>query len=231
MKILKHLFATLVGLSLSAVTSQATLTLDFSSTLGSSIQFNGTSSSFQFNNSALNGPFFGSQFYVTSETGNGSATGLLGGFNNGPFSYGLITSAAGAESATVTGPLAGLVIGDGLGNNLTGTVNWVEISTFDYAGGINANLTINLTDLAYAGVNQDLKALVSGSGGALDLTFQFSPGMTLSQLTSGTGPYNTSFSGSLSVQTAVPEVNQVYAIFFLLVILGVTPWVRRFAVR
>jgi len=220
-----------VGLGLSVATSQATLSLDFSSTLGSSIQFNGASSSFQFNSSTIS-PYSGSQFYVTSEAGGtGAATGLLGVFNNGPFTYGAITSAAGEESATVTGPLAGLVIADGLGNNLTGNVNWVEISTFDFAGGINASLTINLTDLAYAGLNQDLKALVAGSNGALDLTFQFSPGKTLSDLTSGTGPYDTSFSGSLSVQTAVPEVNQVYAIFFLLLILSVTPWLRRLAVR
>ena len=230
MKLFKHFFVSVAGLGLSVVTSQATLTLDFSSTLGSTIQFNGTSSSFQFNTSAVTGPFFGSQFYITSENGgNGSATGLEGVFNNGPFSYGAITTAAGEQSATVTGPLAGMVIADGLGNNLTGKVNWVEVSTFDSAGGINANLTINLTDLAYAGVNQDLKALVAGSDGALDLTFQFAPGMALSELTSGTGPYDTSFSGSLSVQTAVPETNQIYAVFFLLIVLSVAPWLRRSA--
>jgi hypothetical protein len=229
MKLLKHLFVTGVGLALSVATSQATLSLDFSSTLGSSIQFNGASSSFQFNSSTIS-PFSGSQFYISSG-GSGSAIGLQGVFNNGPFTYGAITSAAGEESATVTGPLAGMVIADGLGNNLTGNVNWVEISTFDFAGGVNASLTINLTDLAYAGLNQDLKALVAGSNGALDLTFQFSPGKTLSDLTSGTGPYDTSFSGSLSVQTAIPEVNQVYAIFFLLLILSVTPWLRRLAVK
>jgi hypothetical protein len=118
-----------------------------------------------------------------------------------------------------------------LGNNLTGTIDWVEITTLDSVGGINADLTINLTGLAYSGANQDLKTLVAGSGGTLDLTFQFSPGMTLSQLSSGQGGYETSFSGSMSVQTAVPEVNQVYAALFLLGILSVAPAVRRLAVK
>jgi len=232
MKMFIRSLTAVVGLAFSTVTSHAALTLDFSSTLGSSIQFNGSASSFQFNTSS-SGQFAGTQFYITSESGasTGSALGLSGVFNNGPFSYGNITSAAGQQSATVTGPLASLVVSDGLGNNLTGTINWVEITTLDSVGGINADLTINLTDLAYAGINQDLKTLVAGSGGALDLTFQFSPGMTLSQLSSGRGGYDTSFSGSMSVQTAVPEVNQVYAILFLLGILSVVPAVRRLAVK
>jgi hypothetical protein len=229
MKMFIRSLTAVVGLAISTVTSQATLTLDFSSTVGSSIQFNGSSSSFQFNTST-SGLYSGSQFWITSG-GTGSADGLFGVFNNGPFSYGNITSAAGQQSATVTGPLASMVIADGLGNNLTGTINWVEITTLDSVGGINADLTINLTDLAYAGLNQDLKTLVAGSDGALDLTFQFSPGMTLSQLSSGQGGYDTSFSGSMSVQTAVPEVSQVYAILFLMGILGVVSALRRLAVR
>jgi len=229
MKMFIRSLTAVVGLALSTATSYATLSLDFSSTLGSSIQFNGSSSSFQFNTSST-GIYSGSQFWITSG-GTGSAVGLFGVFNNGPFSYGNITSSGGQESATVTGPLASLVIADGLGNNLTGTINWVEITTLDSAGGINADLTINLTGLAYAGANQDLKTLVAGSDGALDLTFQFSPGMTLDQLSSGSGGNTTSFSGSLSVQTAVPEVSQVYAILFLMGILGVVSALRRFAVK
>jgi hypothetical protein len=38
----------------------------------------------------------------------------------------------------------------------------------------------------------------------MNLSFQFNPGMTLSGLTTGPGPYVTSYAGSLAV-TAVPE--------------------------
>ena len=234
MKMFIRSLTAVVGLALSAATSHATLSLDFSSTVGSTIQFNGSADSFQFNTSTTPG-YSGSQFYITSENGGAGdgtlAVGLFGVFNNGPFNYDNITSGGGLQSATVTGPLASLVLSDGLGNNLTGTVNWVEITTLGSAGGINGDLIINLTGLAYSGSNQDLKTLVAASEGALDLTFQFGSGMTLSQLSSGSGGYTTSFSGSMSVQTAVPEVSQVYAILFLMGILGAASALQRFAVK
>ena len=94
MKPIKLLAVALAGSVLSAVTSHATpLTLNFSSTVGSTIQFNGTGSSFQFNSSLINGPFFGSQWLIGSENGGtGSAVGLLGLVNNNPFHYGAITT-------------------------------------------------------------------------------------------------------------------------------------------
>jgi hypothetical protein len=75
----------------------------------------------------------------------------------------------------------------------------VQVTTHDAGGAINAGLTVNVTDLAYAGTNADLLTLVAESPGAMDLTFQFSPSETLGSLTAGSGPYDTSFSGSLSV--------------------------------
>jgi hypothetical protein len=126
--------------------------------------------------------------------------------NNSPFHYGPITTViAGSstdESASVTGPIGGLVITDSVGSNLTGNVNWVQISTHDYGGAINAALTVNVSGLTYGGANPDLKDLVLGSPASMDLTFQFSPGETLVDLTSGSGPYQTSYSGSISV---IPE--------------------------
>ena len=68
MKMFIRSLTAVVGLAFSTVTSHAALTLDFSSTLGSSIQFNGSGSSFQFNTSS-SGVFAGTQFYVTSESG------------------------------------------------------------------------------------------------------------------------------------------------------------------
>jgi hypothetical protein len=225
MKFAKLFLVAVAGSALSMATSHATLVLNFSSTLGSSIQFNGSNSSFQFDSSTLNGPFYGSQWVIGGESGGtGSATGLLGVFINGPFGYGSIVTSGAEQSATVTPSLAAIVIQDGFGNNLTGNINWGQIETFNYAGGINAGLTINLTDLTYTGTNPDLLALAAGGSGALDLTFQFSPGETLSDLSSGSGSHQTTYSGSLTV----PE--QANAAFLLLISLSAMACFRRFAI-
>jgi hypothetical protein len=203
MKPIKSFAVAITGLALSAVVSHAQLSLNFSSTPGATIQFNGTASSFQFNSSTSSlygGIFFGTQWWITSELGGNSAIGLLGVVNNSPFSYGPITTpSTGVEIATVTGPLGGLNINDGVGNFLTGNVNWIQVETVNSLGGINASATINVTGLAYAGTNPDLAALVAGGPGLMNVSFQFSPSEMLSQLTSGSGTYYTSFSGSISV--------------------------------
>ncbi|MGH7976160.1 MAG: PEP-CTERM sorting domain-containing protein [Limisphaerales bacterium] len=224
MKLLKLFVVVIAGLALPAISSRAQLSLDFSATTNATIQFNGSSSSFQFNS---NGG--GNQWVVTSENGGSSAVGLFGLVNNGPFSYGSITSGTlfgnTVQSANVTGSPGALIIQDGTGFNLTGNVNWETIQTFDYSGAINAMLTVNVTDLSYAGSNPDLQTLVAESPASLDVTFQFSPGMMLNDLTSGTGPYMTSFSGSLSV---VPEPTTAGC---LLLGLGALVCARRFKKR
>lgn len=196
----------LAALALSVVSGNAQLTLNFASTPGATIQFNGTNSSFQFNNSATSG-YVGTQWQIGSQSGGtGAATGLFGVVNDGPFNYGPITTVLLAgltyEYADVTGPLGQLNINDGTGDYLTGNVDWVQVATYNYVGAVNAQLTVNVTDLNYAGANPDLLALVAGAPASMSLTFQFAPGETLAQLTSGSGPYKTSFSGSLAV---VPE--------------------------
>jgi hypothetical protein len=183
----------------------ATLTLNLANNAGTAILFNGVANSFAFT-SGTNG----NQWTITSESGGSSAIGLQGSFNNGPFSYGPITITGSGlgqvQSATVLGPLANMVISDGT-TNLTGTVNFINIATFGSAGavgGINASLNVNLSNVQYTGSNPDLLSLKSNQPGTLDLSFQFSPGLTLTQLSTGTGPYATSYSGSLSV-VLVPE--------------------------
>jgi hypothetical protein len=211
MKPIKSFALAMAGLALSVVTSQAQLSLNFANTTGSTIQFNGTASSFQFNASTsmlYGGIFFGTQWWITSETpgGTGPATGLFGVVNNSPFSYGPITTVITGtdtnESAYVTGPLGALAINDGVGNFLTGNVNWIQVVTDNSIGGLNASLNMNVTGLAYAGTNPDLETLVAEGPGSMSVSFQFSPSETLAQLTSGSSPYRTSFSGSISV---VPE--------------------------
>jgi hypothetical protein len=202
MKFNKACTVAVVSVALWAVPSYGQLTLNFAANTGATLQFNGASDSFQFTSPAANGY----QWHITTETGGSSAVGLNGLFNTSPFSYGPITSTGSGitlvQKATVTGPLATLTIFDGSGN-LSGTVNFVDVETFAAAGGgINANLAVNLTGVTYSGGNADLLFLKAHQPGTLDLSFQFSPGKTLTQLSTGTGPYATSFSGSLIV---VPE--------------------------
>jgi hypothetical protein len=205
----KAIIPIVVGLALSVVTSQAQISLNFSSIVGSTIQFNGAANSFQFDSAVS-----GNQWQIGSVTGGtGSALNLFGSVNNGPFGYGPITTIGTLQYANVvTPPLGALSINDGLGNFLTGNVNWLQVETFSAVGGINAALTVNVTGLAYAGANADLNSLVADSivpgGAAMNLSFQFSPGMTLSQLSSGAGPYTTSYTGSISAGQ-VPEPSSV----------------------
>jgi len=230
MKALKLFVMVLAGLALSAVASRAALTLDFSSTPGASIQFNGAASSFQFNTSTSNN-YVGSQWVIGNEVGGtGSAIGLFGAVTNGPFSYGPIsTPFTGLQIATVSNvPLGSLSINDGEGDFLTGNIAWVQLDTFQFSGGINASLMVNVTSLTYSGTNQDLLTLVENGPAAMDLTFQFSPGLTLSDLTSGSGPFTTSFSGSISVSTTEPTPEPTTVGCFLLG-LGVLACCQRFA--
>jgi hypothetical protein len=200
MKLNKTCAVAVAGLATLAASSYGQgLTLNFANNTATGIQFNGASDSFQFTSTN------GYQWHVTTEAGGTSAEGLFGSFGSVPFTYGPITSTGTGltlvQQATVIGPLANLVINDGTGN-LTGTVNFENIATFATAtGDLNANLLINLTGVTYTGSNPDLQFLTLQPG-TLDLSFNFSPGKTLTQLSSGTGPYLTSYSGSLIV---VPE--------------------------
>ncbi|MFZ0828697.1 MAG: PEP-CTERM sorting domain-containing protein [Verrucomicrobiia bacterium] len=223
----KTSIAIMAGLAFSAVTSQAQLSLNFSSLSGSTIQFNGFADSFQFNASNS-----GYQWQISNETGGtGSAINLFGGVNNGPFSYGPISTAIVGpftiDTANVLGPFGALSINDGLGvlpaDYLTGSVNWIQIDTVDSIGGINAALVVNVTGLAYSGPNADLSTLVADGPASMNLSFQFSPGETLAQLSSGSGPYVTSYSGSVSV---VPEPSSVA---FILMGMGTLVGFRRLA--
>jgi hypothetical protein len=178
------------------------LSLNFSSLAGSTIQFNGVGSSFSLN------PVGGPQWSITSVSGGtGDALQLQGMFSGGPWLYGPITVNGPVESATVISPSGSFTIYDGSGGSATGTVNWVEVSTFASLGGINSNALVNISGMTYLPGSTpvvDLQNLVLSGAGSVNVTFQFNPGMKLSQLTSGTGPYQTSFSGSLS-PAAVPE--------------------------
>jgi len=185
----------------SAGSSNAQLTLDFAANPGTTISFYGASNEFNFGQSG------GYQWNVTSEQGGSAAVGLLGSVFGGPFSYGPITVSGDVQYASVLGPLGQLVINDGLNgtgaNNLMGTVNWIDVATFPLASGaLNATLEVNVSDITYSGSNPDLQYLVANQPGSLDVSFQFATTETLTELSTGMGPYGTSYSGAVSV---VPE--------------------------
>lgn len=180
------------------------LTLDFSANSDASIEFQGTNNAFNFNAGAN-----GYQWVVTGEDGGSSAIGLNSSVTNGPFFYGPVTTASSGgfliEYATVLGPLGTLVVNDGT-QNLTGTVNWIDVATYGMAGGaLNAAVDVNVSDIQYAGTNPDLATLVADQPGSMDVSFQFAVNESLSQLSTGAGPYDTSFSGSISV-TPEPSI-------------------------
>jgi len=199
---MKFFSATIAGLlTLTAASSQGQLTLNFAANTGADVEFFGSSRSFNFtigNN--------GYQWNVTDEVGGSSAVGLNASVLGGPFFYSPITFAgSGAfqvQYATVLGPSGTLVLNDGT-DNLTGTVNWIDVATYGMgAGALNASLDVNISNIQYFGSNPDLQLLYAEQPGSMDVSFQFPTSETLAQLSSGTGPYLTSFSGSISV---VPE--------------------------
>jgi len=197
MKIQNACLSVLLALTLPTAVVRGAEIFNFSDANGASIQFNGSASSFQFV------PNTGFQWSITSESGGtGAANGLQGFFSGGPWSYGAITSISGLYTANVSPTSATLTINDGAGHLATANVAWDQVATYGSAGYLNMSAVVNLSGMSYSGANVDLLNFFSSSAGILTLSFQFNPAMTLSQLTAGSGPYITSFSGSL---TSVPE--------------------------
>jgi hypothetical protein len=207
----------LLGL-LSMTAAHAQLDWNFSNDTGSTIQFNGAAGvnspagavgSFQFN-PGTSGTFTGSQWTITSVDGGltGDSVGLQGSITpptGTAFYYGAITTNGALQTANIlSGSTMGtLKIFDGSGY-LTGTVDMETISTYTQAfGGLNDQLQINLTNLSYSGTDSDLESMVASQPGTLAVTFQFSsPRHTLTELSTGTRPFTTSYAGSIS---EVPE--------------------------
>jgi hypothetical protein len=207
------------GLAVSAATSQASLNF----TGINDIQFNGSGSSFQLN--PIAGSITSPQFSFS-----GADAGLTGWVSGGPWAVNmasLYTASVGSityQEASVAGG-GQLSIYDG-SQTLTGNLSWLEIHTSSRGqGGLTDSLSVNLTSLAYGGVNPDLLALVAGKNGNFDLTFQFSgTDPNLQDLLNGTGTSTASYSGSISSSTsaAVPEPSTVVAGAMLLLPLGVS---------
>ena len=209
----------MMGLAVScfaAITTHASLTLDFAVATGSAIQFNGTSYSFEFTST-------GYQWEITSAIGSqatGSAIGLYGSFAGGPFGYGGISSPfPGVQTASVTTPTI-LEIFDGTGF-LTANASFTDVSTSfnGVLGIINLNSVVNLSHFSYIGTNADLMTLAQSGEGSLVMSFPFTTTETLTQLSSGSTPIATSYSGNIEA-VPMPEPATMAAGALLLIPLG-----------
>jgi hypothetical protein len=166
------------------------LSLGFSSIPGSLIDFDGAGN-FTFSNSGTN------DFQINNDQGGtNSALGLFGNLS-GTFAIGVISG--GGTFAPVTGT-GSLIIHDGV-NDLTASVDWVDITTSGTGSTLNSNAVANLTGITYSGTNADLLTIKNSLVASGTLSFTFNPAVSLSDLKSN-GTHATTYSGTL---TATPE--------------------------
>jgi hypothetical protein len=132
------------------------------------------------------------------EVTTGTCAGCFGEMT-GTFTIGTITPFPGGAMATVTGT-GTFVIHDGLGNNLTATLTWVDITQIGTSGTLNVGGALNLTGITYSGINPDLVALRNAGSASNTLSFTFNPAVSLFLLRNG-GQHNTTFSGTVTAQT------------------------------
>jgi hypothetical protein len=196
--------AALLGLSFGSV-ARASLILDISSDVGTSIEFtgSGTGATFKFNNNGS-----GQGFGVTASTGVGDSVGLHGTIG-GAYSYttASIVSVLSLQTAPVSSSGGTFTITDASLNSLTGTIAGVDVVTIGVGGLVNMNGAINLSNITYGGTNSDLKKLrdeTNATGGLVAISFQFSQGESLTQLAASGGDITTSYSGTIMTASA-PE--------------------------
>lgn len=171
-------------------------TLNFANLDNTEMSFGGGSFSFTSTN--------GYQFSITSVSGGVMDSVGLKGYlaPGGPFTIGTITTNGWQQSANVTGT-AMLHITDSSSHDLTGSIQWENITTIASIGGLNLTGMINLTGLSYSGSNNDLGALALAGSAEDVVSFQFAPAETLGELATTTG--ETSYSGTISTIADAPE--------------------------
>ncbi len=177
-----------------------TVSCDFASEAGSSIEFNGTNRTFQFPTTSTY------DFVITSATS--PNLGGLQGNIGGTFTVGTITfPGVGEEQANVTTKDGTFSVYDRASNTLTANLNWENIEVlYGLFGLLNTTGTANLSNVTYSGSNSDLLGIKDGGDQTVVLTFQFSPvtSQSLTELMTPGQVSSTSYSGSLSSSSSPP---------------------------
>jgi hypothetical protein len=186
------------------------ITFSVASLQNSFVSFNGTDGTFTFV-----APVGSQQFEITSA---GAALGLQGSIS-GTFTIGTI-SGVDPQTAPVSG-IGTLTIFDG-SQNLTASIEWVNIFTFGSSGGLNSTATANITGVDYGGSNTALQTFASLSNptrtGAV--SFQFIPAVSLTTLATGGGINQTSWSGTFEAVPIPPTALLLGSGLFGLAALG-----------
>jgi autotransporter-associated beta strand protein len=152
--------------------------------------------------------------------GVGDSIGFDGYISAGEsFAIGAVTASGTVQSAPVTGN-GTLHISDGV-HEFTGIVQWNDITTIETSGVLNLSGNVNFTSFAYAGASQDLQALLASGTAQVDLTFQFIPGLTVTQLKSAGGFAD--FSGTI-VGSPVQNTSPLIAGTTNKIVMCGSPW-------
>jgi hypothetical protein len=201
-KMKMRLGASLLAVGLLAIVQEAraAITIDFSNLDNSALTF--SNGAFNFTSNTTD------QFSITNVVGGvGDSVGLEGYVTpGGPFTIGTITVNPFFQMAPVTGT-GTLHITDASSLDLTGNVQWLNVTTFGTGGLLDLTGTVNLTNITYSGTNSDLTALANAGSASDVISFQFNPAETLTQLQAiGMPGLSTSYSGSItSSPPGVPE--------------------------
>jgi hypothetical protein len=192
----RRMTALLAGLLLLVSGTAFGSTINFSSVEGAAITFYGDTNTFEFLPEAS-----GEDFQITNVIGaaDPDTAGLFGNIE-GTFQIGSIkTLLPGVQYAPVTDIGGSFSINDENGDVLLADLDWLNIATAGTVGALNFLGTANLTNITYGGSNADLLHLFNNGGGTT-VSFQFSPPLSLTQLTRDGSVNSTSYSG-----TTVPE--------------------------
>lgn len=202
---MKQVLAILAALGLMSLSTRADpIRVNFAAASHSTIDFDGAGNfSFSSTGSATLNPN-SRDFVITSvNNGVGDSVDLYGDLIAPPggWAIGAVTVYSpthGSAPVTGTGTLRIYDSTDGsaTAHDLTGDLEWVQISRMGTGGTINVQGVVNLTNLVYTGTNADLLKLVSNPSAITTATFQFtSTAPTISDLK--TTAISTSFSGSV----------------------------------